>query len=81
MQDVTAGMRPCTVVKHGDNPKKAIFHCFGQFAQVVAQSSFVGGPPGGQIANVMAVVEYPDGQVDEVPAYCVRFTDRAEGGA
>ena len=81
MPESTAGMRPCLIEKQGSNPRRAVFHCFGQFAEVVAPSLLKGGHSGGQIATIMAVVEYPDGQVDEVPAYCVRFTDRTEAGA
>lgn len=79
MLETTAGMRPCVVERHGSNPQKAVFHCFGQFAEVIAPSLLKGGHGGGQLANIMAVVEYPDGKVDEIPAYCVRFTDRTEG--
>jgi len=81
MPESAAEMRPCIVEIHGRNPRRAVFHCFGQFAEVVAPSLLKSGHAGGQIANIMAVVEYPDGQVDEVAAYCVRFTDRAEDGA
>lgn len=80
MPEGISGLRPCVIEKRGSNPRNAVFHCFGQFSEVVAPSPLEGGHGGGQIANIMAVVEYPDGQVDEVPAYCVRFTDRAEGG-
>lgn len=64
-------LRPCVV-----NGKKALFHTFEQYSEIVPPSIAVGGHSGGVIAEVFAIVEYEDGTVGRVRISLLRFTDR-----
>ena len=64
----TAEYRPCHV-----NGKKALFHRWGERAQVIGPSLLRGGHPGGQLHDIFAVVEYEDGKVQEVTPESVCF--------
>lgn len=50
------------------------FHTWEQYSQVVPPSPLVGGHPGGTIAQVFGIVEFPDG-VRRVEPYDVEFVD------
>ena len=63
--------RPCEV-----KGRPAFFHTFSTIAYVVSPSPLVGGHPGGQISQPCAIVEYPDGSVEEVDPVLVKFVDR-----
>ena len=69
--------RPCTVtVSRRNGPpeeRKAFFYGFFTQAEVIAPSPLKGGPPGGQLADVYAVVEHEDGSVHRVMPELIRF--------
>ena len=56
----------------------AIFHRFSEMSQVIPPAIMIGGHPGGEIRYPIAVVEFEDGQVTEVMANDVLFTDTLE---
>lgn len=64
-------LRPCIV-----NNKKALFHTFEQYSQIISPSLLAGGNNGGTIAEVFAIVEYEDGTVSRVHVSALKFTDR-----
>lgn len=66
-------VRPCLV-----GNRKALFHTWEQFANVIAPAAMIGGHPGGQVAQVFAIVEYEDGTVSQEHASSIRFLDIAE---
>jgi hypothetical protein len=57
---------------------KAIFHKWGEVAQVIPPAIAKGGHSGGEIRYATAIVEYENGQVTEVMASDVVFRDTAE---
>lgn len=63
-------LRYCTV-----EGKKALFHQWNTRQYVVEPSPMIGGAPGGQIQYTYGLVEYENGQVDEVPPHHVIFLD------
>ena len=67
-------MRPCEVTIERTT-LKATFHAWSEYANVIGESPLIGGHASGQIKYPVAVVEYEDGQVNTVPATCVKFTD------
>lgn len=67
-------MRPCEVDIEGVITK-ATFHMWSEYASVVEPSAMRGGHPGGQIKYPVAIIEYSNGQVNTVPACCIKFTD------
>lgn len=66
-------LRKCSV-----NGKIGIFHCWEHYATVAAPSLMVGGHSGGQISQIFAIVEFPDGTVKRVEPYDVRFESQEE---
>ncbi len=52
-----------------------LFHCFEQYANVVGASALVGGPPGGQISQVCAIIEDEKGNIFRVDPTAIVFTD------
>lgn len=62
--------RPCMVVD-----KRALFHGWEEKTLPVPDEPESGFAPGAQIKLVMAIVEYEDGTIDEVPPAGIRFTD------
>lgn len=62
--------RPCLV-----NGKNALFHRWEDASRLVPPSPAVGGHPGGRVSGVLAIVEFEDGTVDEVPPSAVKFLD------
>ena len=64
--------RPCIV-----KGRKALFHGWSNKAEVIPPSPMVGGHPGGQLSQTVALVEYEDGSVHEAYPSEVRFLDTA----
>lgn len=72
--------RPCIVTVGGrghDEPdeRPALFHLFAPVAEVIAPSNLRGGHNGGQLAGIMALVEFSDGTLATVEPSRVRFLD------
>lgn len=65
-------LRPCIV-----NGEKALFHRWSDKAEVIPPSPMIGGHPGGQLAQTVAIIEYDDGSVHEAYPSEVRFLDTA----
>lgn len=66
-------LRPCLV-----KDKKALFHKWVEYSDVVAPSIMVGGAPGGVIKCTFAIVEYENGEVHRHYPEEIRFSDRKE---
>lgn len=64
--------RPCIV-----EDRKAIFHKWNTFKNVIPASPMIGGAPGGQIEYTLGMVEFEDGTIAEVAPHKIRFTDNA----
>lgn len=62
--------RPCLV-----NGKKALFHRWFEYSQIVAPSPMVGGHSGGEVKAVLALIEFEDGTVEELFPNKIRFLD------
>lgn len=62
--------RPCIV--HG---KKAVFHRWHEFCNVVEASPLIGGAPAGQIKYTLGTVEFEDGTIAEVNPREIKFVD------
>lgn len=73
---VLSEYRPCVV---GKEKKPATFHRWADVAQTVGESALRGGPAGGQLWQVFAIVEFADGTVAEVYPSKIQFTDVAVG--
>lgn len=65
-----AGLRPCLA-----RGKKAFFHKWAEYSDVVAPSPMVGGQPGGVTKAVFAIVEFDDGTVSRCLPEKIRFLD------
>lgn len=80
-----AALRPCYVKAYKyenkrpwfvqDGERKALFHGWGTFGQIVDPSPLKGGHPGGVISSTFGIVEFEDGTVDQVPVSHIRFVD------
>lgn len=55
--------------------KRAFFHLFTTNASPVPPAITIGGHPGGQFSEPLAIVEYEDGKVGAVTPTLVRFLD------
>lgn len=55
--------------------KKALFHRWHEFYNVVGESPMVGGPPAGQVKYTLGTVEFEDGSIEEVAPHKIRFVD------
>lgn len=62
--------RPCIV-----NGRKAVFHRWHEFCNVVEASPLIGGAPAGQIKYTLGTVEFEDGTVEEVAPHRIKFND------
>lgn len=62
--------RTCTV-----DGKKALFHRWHEFCNLVDASIAIGGHPGGQIKYTLGTVEFEDGTIAEVAPHKIKFTD------
>lgn len=67
---VDNNLRPC--LAYG---KKALFHRLHTRYRLLDASPLCGGHPGGQVSFNMAVVEYEDGSMAEVPTGGIKFLD------
>lgn len=74
-------LRPCVVflpkeTGPEESPwKKALFHCWENFSQVVSPSPLRGGHAGGQVAAMYALAELEDGTLRRVIPSNVLFLD------
>lgn len=68
--EITTELRPCIV-----NGKRALFHRWEQYSDVIGASPLVGGHSAGQISYVLAICEDEDGQVFRAKCCDVRFID------
>lgn len=80
-------LRPCMVAscKNGmvairndgkvQDERKALFHCWNQWSDVIGDSILRGGHKGGQIADTYGIVEFEDGTVENVYPQLIRFLD------
>lgn len=66
---ITHEKRLCTVDgRHG------YFHCWEQYADVIAPGLTVGSHPGGQYSRVYGIVEFADG-IERVGPHRIKFVD------
>ena len=63
-------VRPC-YVKH----KKALFHGWFDYSEIIAPSVCVGGHNGGVLKHAVGLVEFENGKVDFVYPTNIRFAD------
>lgn len=74
--DIKLPLRPCMVaICKGGKEKKALFHCWSQWSDVVGESILKGGHKGGQISETYGIVEFEDGTVQRVYPNLIRFLD------
>ncbi|MDE5671451.1 MAG: hypothetical protein K2J59_08330 [Eubacterium sp.] len=71
MSQAVNKLRPCLV-----NEKQAFFHKWINFSKPVEAGLTIGSAPAGIIAYTLGLVEYEDGQVDEVSPKTIKFLDR-----
>lgn len=62
--------RPCIV-----NGKKAVFHRWHEFCNVVEAGIAIGSHPAGQIKYTLGTVEFEDGTIEEVAPHKIKFAD------
>jgi hypothetical protein len=77
--EIKAQLRPCLVhvpTQQGYVP--ALWHCWAHEAEVIAPSLMRGGHAGGQLASVLALVEFQDGTVEKVRTERVKFLGTSE---
>lgn len=55
--------------------KKALFHKWNDYSQVVEESPLIGGAPAGEIKYTLGLVEFENGVVDEVSPRRITFKD------
>ncbi len=55
--------------------KKALFHRWHEFCQVVEAGIAIGSHPAGQIKYTLGTVEFEDGTIQEVAPHKIQFTD------
>ena len=72
---VTIGGRRYDVPGEEPDERPALFHLFAPVAEVIAPSCLRGGHNGGQLAGIMALVEFSDGTLATVEPSRVRFLD------
>lgn len=63
-------LRPCMV-----NGQKALFHAWTQHAEIVPPSPMIGGHSGGQISQMLGIIEREDGTIHKCYADEIRFLD------
>jgi hypothetical protein len=64
-------LRPCIV-----KGKPAAFHRWADKAQVISPGLTIGSQQGGQLWEVVGLVEYEDGTVCECYPYEIKFADK-----
>ena len=52
------------------------FHCWEQYADVIAPGITIGSAPGGQISNVFGIVEFSD-RVTRIEPWEIKFIDES----
>ena len=57
------------------NEKKALFHRWQEYCNVVSASPMIGGAPAGQIKYTLGTVEFEDGTIEEVAPHKIKFAD------
>lgn len=62
--------RPCIV-----GERKALFHRWTEFNNTVPGGITAIDPPPGQIKYTLGLIEYENGQVEEVKPYKIKFID------
>ena len=67
--------RPCTI-----DGRKAIYHQWIYRASVVPPSMTANGHKGGQICQVLGLVEFEDGHMEDVIPEAIRFADGGDFG-
>ena len=69
--------RPCYVIRGCRNPKedKALFHKWVLEQQPIPAGYAIGSHPGGQLSQVLGLVELEDGSVQLVAPIKIRFAD------
>lgn len=72
---IKSELRACYV-----EDKKALFHGWFPFSEIVAPSVMVGGHNGGVLNYVCGLVEYINGKTDLVEPTKIRFADGGEFG-
>lgn len=74
--NIKYSLRPCMVaIRKGGDERKALFHCWSQWMDVVAPSILKGGHVGGQVSETYGIVEFEDGTVQNVYPNLIRFLD------
>lgn len=68
-------LRPCIITNSKGEEKRALFHRWEQYTDVITPSLMIGGHPGGQIAEVYGIVEDENGNVIRCKAMNIRFID------
>lgn len=62
-----------TVTEHEEH--KALFHRWGEIHWTVGESIMVGGRAGGQMSEIVGIVEYEDGSMHSCAVDQITFTD------
>lgn len=72
LADITIkqNLRPCLV-----NDKKALFHCWHEYSNVIDPSPLIGGHSGGQLKILFGIIEDETGQIYKVNPTEIRFID------
>lgn len=69
--EIKKELRLCKVGK-----ELGYFHCWEQYANVIAPGLTIGSAPGGQISNVFGIVEFPD-RIARIQPWEIKFVDDA----
>lgn len=67
---ITWDLRPCVV-----NGRRALFHRWEDYAEVVGESPLMGGHAAGQLSCCLGLVEYEDGTIAKVHPGSIKFVD------
>lgn len=63
-------LRPCMVEE-----KRALFHKWSDKSRIVEPSMMIGGHQGGVLKFTVGIVEYENGEIDEVLPNTIKFLD------
>ena len=78
MAEVLNGLITITNSEHRTcivDGKKALFHRWHEFCQVVEAGIAIGSHPAGQIKYTLGTVEFMDGTIHEVAPHKIQFVD------
>ena len=70
--------RPCLVSKVVNRlvkTEEALFHRWVDVSKLVDASPMIGGHPGGTVSHCVGLVEYDNGQIEEVKPESITFID------